>query len=72
MKSNTYATIDAHIIRCRLHHQNNLSYSVGLKSGTWKSHTGKDPFVNTAFKESQELIIDMDTHLSLQVDKHSY
>lgn len=34
MKSNTYATIDAHIIQCRLHHKNNLSYSVGLKSGT--------------------------------------
>jgi hypothetical protein len=33
MKSNAYATIDAHIIRCRLHHHNNNSYSVGLKSG---------------------------------------
>ena len=33
MRSNNYATVEAYILRCRLHHQNNLSYSVGLKSG---------------------------------------
>lgn len=34
MKNNAYVIIDAHIIRCRLHHHNTLKYSVGLKSGT--------------------------------------
>jgi hypothetical protein len=34
MKNNAYVLIDAHIIRCRLHHINSLQYSVGLKSGT--------------------------------------
>jgi hypothetical protein len=33
MKNNAYVIIDAHIIRCRLHHNNTLKYSVGLKSG---------------------------------------
>jgi hypothetical protein len=33
MKGPSYATIDAHVICCRLHHSNNATYSVGLKSG---------------------------------------
>lgn len=34
MKSNAYVSIEAHVLECRLHHHNELSYSVALKSGT--------------------------------------
>ncbi len=72
MKSNAYALIDAHIIRCRLHHQNNLKYSVALKSGSFCFIEGKQHEVSTEYKPSKDLIIEMDTHLSLQVDKHAF
>jgi hypothetical protein len=58
MKSNCYASIDAHIIRCKLHHHNNLSYSVALKLGTTsctQAKINKSPLPSRSPKNSSSI-----------------
>lgn len=47
IKGDRYAAIDAHVLNCRLHHQNQLKYSVTIKHSINLFIKGKDQYAST-------------------------
>ena len=47
IKGDWYALIDAHVLNCRLHHHNQLKYSVTIKSSTPPLIADQDQYAST-------------------------